>query len=140
MAHCHEVPAPRASKNRPAGTPVWKNVTVNTQECTMLLLNNVIPSIIERWPTDDLYAQGVTIQHDGAPAHKALPNQAWYDGLDEVGMRPFIKLSREPPNSPDTNINDLGFFASLQSEYYLTNPANLREIVDMVPVGKSSNI
>ena len=38
----------------------------------------------------------------------------------------------QPANSPDTNINDLGFFASIQSRYYMESPRTSEEIIEMV--------
>jgi len=38
----------------------------------------------------------------------------------------------QPPNSPDMNVLDLGFFASLQSKVYLRNSKNIDELIKNV--------
>jgi hypothetical protein len=43
-----------------------------------------------------------------------------------------VKLYTQPAQSPDLNVNDLGFFASLQSMYYRTSPKNVIELIEMV--------
>ena len=38
------------SKNRPRGTPVWKNKAVTKEVYRDLLISKLLPAIIERWP------------------------------------------------------------------------------------------
>jgi hypothetical protein len=65
-----------------------------------------------------------------------MPN--WYEYMEELatmGMVPHadkIELVLQPANSPDLNINDLGFFRALQSLYYQEAPRNAGEIITMV--------
>jgi hypothetical protein len=42
------------------------------------------------------------------------------------------ELYTQPAQSPDLNVNDLGFFASLQSMYYKTAPTDAMELIDKV--------
>ena len=46
----HQVPAARASVNRPAGTMEWKNLTVTKALYTEYLLEKVLPAIRKRFP------------------------------------------------------------------------------------------
>ena len=39
-----------------------------------------------------------------------------------------IRLTCQPPNSLETNVNDLGFFASLQASFHKMMPQNLEDI------------
>ena len=130
-----EAPALRGSCNRPAGTMEWHNVSVDKKEHRRMMLNNVVTSIIEKWPTAQLYDDNfkITIQHDGAPSHfDGTKDEVWVEELTEMGLQDKIALVKQPANSPDTNINDLGFFASLQSRYYLENPKSCQDIIAMV--------
>jgi hypothetical protein len=43
-----------------------------------------------------------------------------------------VKLYTQPAQSPDLNVNNLGFFCSLQSKYYMTFPKNSIELMEMV--------
>ena len=57
---------------------------------------------------------GITIQHDGAPGHNGVGNVATLDAAGlEGGWN--IKFHTQPSQSPDLNINDLGFFASIKA-------------------------
>ena len=48
------VPAERTtSVNRPTGTPIWKNETIDRKKYRELLLNKVMPAIQEKWPRGD---------------------------------------------------------------------------------------
>jgi hypothetical protein len=48
----------------------------------------------------------------------------------ETGLK--IRLMNQPPNSPDMNCLDLGFFASLQSLTFNRVSRNLDELIDNV--------
>ena len=43
-----------------------------------------------------------------------------------------IVLKCQPPNSPDLNVLDLGYFASIQSIQYQCSPANIDELIQCV--------
>jgi hypothetical protein len=45
-----------------------------------------------------------------------------------------IRIVNQPPNSPDCNILDLGWFASIQSMFHRKMPKTLPEIVQKVPL------
>jgi hypothetical protein len=48
----------------------------------------------------------------------------------ETGLK--IRLMNQPPNSPDMNCLDLGFFASLQSLTFNRVSRNLDELIDNI--------
>ncbi len=63
----------------------------------------------------------VIIQHDGASAHTATSNNAYFARLGKQdGWK--ISICTQPAQSPDLNINDLAFFRSLKCRVeYLKN-------------------
>ena len=125
----------RDSANRPRGTEEWENVTIDTPKYAELLANEIIPAIIAKWPAVDWNddSNKIIIQHDGAPAHQRFEKHYWDNILDQIpGAADKFELLRQPANSPDTNVLDLGFFRSLQAKYYLNNPKNEMDIIRFV--------
>ena len=91
--------------------------------------------LIDKWPNCDWNDNNkkVIIQHDGAPSHAAFERQQYWEQLVEsIGVKDKVILVKQPPNSPDTNVLDLGFFRSLQANYYLKNPKNELDIIRFV--------
>ena len=43
-----------------------------------------------------------------------------------------ISVYTQPPNSPDLNINDLGFFRAVQAAYDRFSPKNENEVIEFV--------
>lgn len=92
----------------------------NKQTCYVFQLSNqinmyamfqVLPAIRAKWPR--CASRLIFIQQDNARPHIKdndldFRAAASIDGFD-------IHLVHQPPNSPDTNINDLGWFRALQS-------------------------
>jgi len=124
--------AQRGSVNRPAGTVEWEAENVDQAKHKCLLLNDVIPAIIDKWPNFESESTKTFVQQDGAKAHFAPLDQDFYEELQQLGIEDKIKLCTQPANSPDLNINDLGFFASLQSAHHCHCPRNELELIAMV--------
>jgi hypothetical protein len=125
-------PAQRTSINRPAGTPVWQNENITKEKYRELLLEIVFPAIVTKWPRGGWGRANVIIrvQQDGAPSHIVDPHDpALLQGLQQVGIENKVLLYSQPSNSPDTNINDLGFFRALHSEHYKMTPWNAGQII-----------
>ena len=128
------IPAVRNSVNRPAGTPVWKNQSVDKNRYRALLLEKVIPAIKEKWPRNEWNNNAVVIriQQDGSKAHIKPDDEGFYAGLlVEQQCEDKILLYSQPARSPDTNINDLGFFL-------LYRPATMGGTHQMMKVGSFS--
>ena len=125
-------PAKKSSKNRPAGTLEWKNHSVDGDKYFELMTELVVPAIVEKWP-QSWTGEKIKIQHDGARAHFKHDHKPWLDYLKDMDEHlPWkIELYHQPPNSPDLNILDLGFFAALQSTC-LGAPVNERELIELV--------
>ena len=117
--------AKRRSKNRESGTMETKAILSITKEITRSwLIEKVLPSIKEKWPTRDSI---IYIQQDNArphihPTDKEFIEASRVDGFD-------IRLKCQPPNSPELNVLDLGFFRAIQSLQYEEAPKNIDELV-----------
>ena len=59
-------PVKQKSKNRPKGMLVWKNTIVTKEVYCDLLISNLIPSILEKWPRRDMLSRKIFIQQDRA--------------------------------------------------------------------------
>lgn len=126
--------AVRSSVNRPAGTMVWKNHSMTRDKYRSMLRDHVFPAIMGRFPH---FTEGnfvVRVQQDGAKAHILDPgkDEELQQDLEDLGLADRIKLYLQPAQSPDLNINDLGFFAAVQALYEDEVPSNSEEIIEFV--------
>ena len=134
----YEKPAARSSTNRPAGTLEWHSVKVDRTEYRDMMIGSVLPAIIEKWPTCPISGPPINIQQDGAKPHFVVDengvckDREWNLALQEHGLEGQINMITQPANSPDVNVNDLGFFNSLQSYYLKMIPRNPMELIAMV--------
>ena len=119
-------PAQRSSRNRAAGTLVTKCVEVTKETYKAKFISGVIPAIKEKWPAGTRY-NAIYIQQDNAKPHRVNGDAGLLAACSSDGLD--IKLVNQPPNSPDTNILDLGFFASIQS---LQDRTRARTIDDLI--------
>ena len=103
------------SKNRPAGTPEWVNDTCDADNYRSMLINNVLPAIIDKFPWSFVSDRrlGVVIQQDGAGGHIKAHDEEFAAAVEELGIN--VSLQTQPAQSPDLNINDLAFFPSIAS-------------------------
>jgi hypothetical protein len=60
----------------------------------------------------------IQLQQDEAPSHISPEDEEFQQGLVALEVQDKILLYTQPANSPDTNINNLGFFRALQSSYH----------------------
>ena len=72
------------------------------------------------------------IQQDGPNSHIQPDDEQWNAGLRNLGVENKILLYTQPPNSPDLNINDLGFFRALDAAYRKFSPRTAEEIISYV--------
>jgi len=98
-----------------------------------MMIGDVLPVILNEFPHSEhnRFAEIIT-QQDGAPTHINPGDHEWMETLTEMGLDEKIRLITQPANSPDLNINDLGFFNALQSMCYCTTPSNELELIEMV--------
>ena len=127
-------PAQRTSIQRAAGTMVWYNETVTRDVYRRLLVQKLLPAIETLWPRGEWANPSVVIrvQQDGPQSHIKPNDTKWNEELQRRGLQNKILVFTQPPNSPDLNINDLGYFRALQSSYRQFSPSNEAEIINYV--------
>nr|AFM74331.1 tranposase [Pseudo-nitzschia multiseries] len=120
-------PAQRNSVNRPRGTMVTKNIpSVNAAEYQKMMLEKVLPAIQEKFPVC-WKSRPIFIQEDNAKPHHLRSRAAVREAAREAGWN--ITVTTQPPNSPDFNVLDLGFFASIQALQYKKRAKNIDQLI-----------
>ncbi|ETW02055.1 hypothetical protein H310_05669 [Aphanomyces invadans] len=102
------------SVNRPAGTPILSTITVTNPVYRNYLVERVLPAIKRQWVWDNDDTDGtIYIEQDNARPHISVDDADFVQAAIADGWK--IKLTCQPPQSPDLNVLDLGFFNSIQS-------------------------
>ncbi|XP_010431358.1 PREDICTED: uncharacterized protein LOC104715665 [Camelina sativa] len=123
-------PAKRRSKNREAGTLELKAATsVKREDIKACLIEKVLPVIHEKWPIEDR-GKTIFIQQDNARTHIECGDKDFQEVASSNGFD--IQLMCQPPNSPDLNILDLGFFSAIQSLQHKECPKTIEDLVRAV--------
>ncbi|CAN0307027.1 unnamed protein product, partial [Pylaiella littoralis] len=117
--------------NRAAGTVVTKCVEVTKDTYKAKLIEGVIPAIKEKWPAATRH-RTIYIQQDNAKPHRVNDHEDLLEACSSGGFD--IQLINQPPNSPGTNILDLGFFASIQSLQDRTRARTIDQLISEVEV------
>jgi hypothetical protein len=99
---------------------------------------------LSKWP-DGEPGQSIFIQQDNAKPHSREGDAIVESFCLEQGWN--IRLKRQPPNSSDLNVFDLGFFAAIQARRHQEAPTNNDELIQhmntefysMTPVKMDSN-
>jgi hypothetical protein len=116
--------AQRTSVNRVRGTMETKSINVDYDTYLNYVLEFVMPAIKQQFPRNHSRQLHVGIQHDNAPVHFDKMDNAWVDFVQHPENRHWgFHIKEQPPNSPDTNVLDLGFFTSIQAMQWLQEPA-----------------
>jgi len=126
--------AQRTSVNRPAGADEFAKQSVDRDKHREMMINDVVPAMQSRFPTSEQSRHGtMCIQQDGAPSHIPTKNEddMWFEEMEALGLNDSVQLVTQPANSPDVNINDLGFFNALQAMCHSCCPMNSLELVEM---------
>ncbi|XP_057808982.1 uncharacterized protein LOC131023458 [Salvia miltiorrhiza] len=108
----YEEAAQRNSKNRVKGTMEVKaipNITQNVIRDSMI--NKMLPYFKSKWPS--FASKNIFIQQDNVKPHIKVDDPEFLAVARADGFN--IQLVCQPANSPDTNVNDLGFFRAIQS-------------------------
>ncbi|KAF0705579.1 hypothetical protein AaE_014459 [Aphanomyces astaci] len=119
------VPALRTSRNPQAGTIETKPISVTRDVYYDMVANHVLPAIRRIW-LPSLKDLPILIQHDNASAHNI------HDAMFESSCKAFgwnISTRFQPPNSPDLNVLDLGFFRAIQTLQYEKEASNVDELI-----------
>ncbi|WCJ44147.1 hypothetical protein M5689_024834 [Euphorbia peplus] len=118
--------AKRNSRNRSAGTVVTKPILSATKEVIRsFMIDKVLPSIKEKWPS--FSPKTIFIQQDNARPHLDVSDVDFIEAAKGDGFD--IKLYCQPPNSPDMNVLDLGFFRAIESMQHQEAPTNIDEFI-----------
>ena len=102
------------------GTLVTKAMTsVKKDTIRQFLIEKVLPAIKEKWTTEER-GLPIFIQQDNARTHIDVNDPAFVQAAQADGWD--IRLTCQPPNSPDLNVLDLGFFAAIQALFQKSTP------------------
>ena len=122
------VEAQRTSANRPAGTLITKALTsVTTDVYRKWLIEWLLPAIKEKFPPSN---RVIKIQQDNARPHIQPQDSMFLQAAQRLGLN--VELVCQPPNSPDLNVLDLGYFNSIQSLQEEEAPKDIDELVEVV--------
>jgi hypothetical protein len=120
----------RRSRNRLRGEQVIKPITSITRDVIReFMVHNVLPAIRAKWPREDM-DKPIYIQQDNAPSHLPVNDPTFCEAAKQEGFD--IRLICQPPNSPDFNILDLGFFRAIQSIQYKKQAKTLQQLIPAV--------
>ncbi|XP_023760264.1 uncharacterized protein LOC111908693 [Lactuca sativa] len=123
------VPAKRSSKNRVAGTLETKPIlSVNKEITKSWLIEKVLSDIRAKWPRG--HTGPIFIQQDNVKPHVDVNDSEFLEAASRDGFD--IRLCFQPPNSPDLNVLDLGFFRAIQSLQEQEALRTIDELVDAV--------
>jgi hypothetical protein len=115
---------------RVRGDLVMKPITSITRDVIRdFMINKVLPAIRAKWPREDV-GKPIFIQQDNAPTHLKLDDPDFCEAAKQEGFD--IRLICQPPNSPDFNILDLGFFRAIQAIQYKKNAKSIEALVPTV--------
>ncbi|KAF0701882.1 hypothetical protein AaE_016263 [Aphanomyces astaci] len=103
-------PAARSSRNCSAGRLVATLVNLNAAVYQDFVLNLVLPAIKAKMPS---VCKRVMLQQDNATPHMSIADA----------------VLQAPPNSPDLNVLDLGFFASIQALQYKSVSRTVGDVI-----------
>jgi len=120
----------RRSATHQRGDIMWQNLNMDRDEYQRMIVDLVLPDIKRKMPLNN----NIILQQDGASAHLPPDDPVFKAKVAELygGNEDAVKLYTQPAQSPDLNINDLGFFHSLQSIYYQKSPKNSIELIEIV--------
>ncbi|KAH9123625.1 hypothetical protein LEN26_009889 [Aphanomyces euteiches] len=97
-----------------------------------MLVENLIPRIVSYWPNEE-YGKTIRIQQDNARTHVSPDDFELSSVFERLRCHGWdMAFANQPPNSPDTNVCDLGFFAAIQSLQQVHRMKNLTDLVTAV--------
>ena len=108
---------------------ITKSVNLDRDTVRSYLISKVLPAIVQKWPSNDR-ARTIWIQQDNASSHVPPNDSQFQTVVAQTGLD--IKIMYQPSNSPDMNVLDLGYFASLQSLTHRRAGRNIDELIQNV--------
>ncbi|XP_050217771.1 uncharacterized protein LOC126668626 [Mercurialis annua] len=103
--------------------------SVNREIMRSYLIEKILPRIKEKWLRDDMM-NPIFIQQDNARTHVDINDEVFCTAARQGGLD--IRLMCQPPNSPDLNILNLGFFSAIQSQQHREAPKTVDELISAV--------
>jgi hypothetical protein len=97
----------RKSKKRNKGDEFEQDVTVDADKYVDVMTEQVLPDIRAKMAHCDM----VVVQHDGATPHTGQEAEERIRKAVNARRAPNIDLVLQPAQSPDLNVNDIGFAA-----------------------------
>ena len=105
---------------------MWKNQCIIRDVYHEYLIQKFLPAVEERWPRNN---GRIWLQQDGTKSHILEDDMEFKEVVEEIGIN--LTVYTQSPNSPDTNILNLGFFRAIQS-FNDDCPANEEELIKWV--------
>ncbi|KAM0836755.1 hypothetical protein ACQ4PT_062108 [Festuca glaucescens] len=119
-AYVDWVQAQKKSRNRERGAWELKpSDRVNKEKSREYLVKYVLPAIKAKWPESDRW-NTIFVQQDNAKTHIQPDDPLFLSEAARGGWD--IRMVFQSPNSPDNNILDLGWFASIQAMFHKKMP------------------
>ncbi|KAL1569271.1 hypothetical protein AAHA92_00767 [Salvia divinorum] len=103
--------AKRKSKNRDKGTLETKHIQSIKSIIRDCIVHKIIPAISDKWPHHA--SKEIFIQQDNVKPHISNHDKDFEATVNAQGFN--MKIICQPPNSPDTNVLNLGFIREIQS-------------------------
>ena len=82
--------------------------------------------IKEKWPSNTSDCT-IKIQQDNAQPHISPMDVEFCNAVEALDLN--VQLVCQPPNSPNMNVLDLGFFNAIQSLQHKAAPRNIDELI-----------
>jgi hypothetical protein len=119
-----------AATGRVRGDLIMKPIQNITRDVIRdFMINKILPAIRAKWPREDVRSP-IYIQQDNAPTHLKVDDPLFCEAAKQHGFD--FRIISQPPNSPDFNILDLGFFRAIQTIQYKKNARTIQELVPAV--------
>ncbi|XP_058211712.1 uncharacterized protein LOC131323890 [Rhododendron vialii] len=122
--------AKRSSKNRLASTMETKAIVSVTKDIySSCLIEKVLPAIRSKWPHSSA-TEPIYLQQDNAKPHISPLDADFVEAGSKDGFN--MRLLFQPPQSPDMNVLDLGYFRAIQFLQHQEAPRTIDELVHVV--------
>ncbi|XP_074356479.1 uncharacterized protein LOC141696200 [Apium graveolens] len=117
------------SKNRAKGVMELKSIeNINKVVVKQCIIEKILPAIKDKWSQEN--NKHIIIQQDNVRPHINDDDIEFMDAAKSDGFN--IILTNQPANSPDLNINDIGFFRIIQGLQHEKALKTVGELVDAV--------
>ena len=124
-----EVSTQRSSKNRKREELETKPIqSITKNHTTDMIVHKILPATRSKWPAR--LSKTIYIQQDNANPHIFDDDIVFRDATTLDGFS--FHLLQQPPNSPDINVLDLGFFRPIQALQHQKSTYNYAQLVKAV--------